>query len=70
MAYSIAFDIVIVVFVLSWIKGVTIDWLCQGERKLRRLLRISKQKKVFFLKNNIAKWQKFTTKTTLIKSLG
>jgi hypothetical protein len=30
---------------------------------------IKTKTKVLFLKNNIAKWQKFTTKTTLIKPL-
>jgi hypothetical protein len=48
MAYSIACDIVIIVFVLSWKKGVIIDLLCQGQRKVRRLLGRSKPKKEFF----------------------
>ncbi len=38
--YSIASHIVIIIFVLSWNKGVTIDLLCQGQRKVRRLLKI------------------------------
>jgi hypothetical protein len=47
MACFIASHIVIIVFVLSWNKGVTIDLLCQGQRKVRRLLRISKPKQRF-----------------------
>jgi hypothetical protein len=39
-------------------------------KKVEKVVENIKTKKSFFLKNNIAKWQKFTTKTTLIKSLG
>jgi hypothetical protein len=47
MAYFNASHIVIIVFVLSWNKGVTIDLLCQRQRKVRRLLSISKPKQRF-----------------------
>jgi hypothetical protein len=49
MPYSIASHIVISVFILSWNKGVTIDLLCQRQRKVRRLLKILKLKERFFL---------------------